>query len=313
MRLLAALKKEMLELSRDLHALAALFVMPAVFILIMSLALQDTLGPQTAARFSYLVDNRDGGELSRSFIEQFNRHSGFSPAAAAADPMAALEKRRVNFVLVIAPALEDKLAADKTGADALVRVVGDPGLSPSVLALARAQAELALARLGTEQIGGRLGMTAATPRDGRAGSGYLESRGVTRQPTAVQQSVPAWLVFSMFFIVIPLSTIFISERDHGTLQRLRAMGVSAPLFFGGKIAPFFLINQLQAVIMLLVGVYIVPLLGGQALALDGSPAALALLLAATSLAAIGYATLVAVCASSVAQATIIGGVGNILL
>jgi ABC-2 type transport system permease protein len=85
------------------------------------------------------------------------------------------------------------------------------------------------------------------------------------------------------------------------------------LFFAGKIVPFFLINQLQAVTMLLVGVYLVPLLGGQALALDGSPAALALLLAATSLAAIGYAILVAVFASSVAQASIIGGVGIILL
>jgi len=313
MRLLAALKKETLELSRDLHALAALFVMPALFILIMSLALQDALSPQAAAKFSYLVDNQDNGELSRKFIDLFNRHSGFSQATAAGDPMAALEKRRVNFVLVVAPAFERNLTASKTGADALMRVVGDPGLSASMLALARAQAELALALLGMEQMESSLGMAAAAPRNDRVSSVYLERRGVSRQPTSVQQSVPAWLVFSMFFIVIPLSTIFISERDHGTLQRLRAMGVSAPLFFAGKIVPFFLINQLQAVIMLLVGVYLVPLLGGQALALDGSPAALALLLAATSLAAIGYATLVSVLASSVAQASIIGGVGIILL
>jgi len=34
-------------------------------------------------------------------------------------------------------------------------------------------------------------------------------------PSAVQQSVPAWLVFSMFFIVIPISNTFIAEADTG--------------------------------------------------------------------------------------------------
>ena len=38
--LLALIRKELLALSRDLHGLAALFLMPVMFIIVMSLALK---------------------------------------------------------------------------------------------------------------------------------------------------------------------------------------------------------------------------------------------------------------------------------
>ena len=40
-KLIALVKKETLVLSKDVHGLVVLFVMPAVFILIMSMAMQD--------------------------------------------------------------------------------------------------------------------------------------------------------------------------------------------------------------------------------------------------------------------------------
>ncbi len=45
--LFSIIKKELLLLSRDIHALAVLFLMPVAFILIMSLALQDTMRDET--------------------------------------------------------------------------------------------------------------------------------------------------------------------------------------------------------------------------------------------------------------------------
>ena len=55
----------------------------------------------------------------------------------------------------------------------------------------------------------------------------------------------------MFFVVIPISSIFIIERQQGTLQRLRAMGVPFRLILAGKLLPFFVVNQVQAVMMVL--------------------------------------------------------------
>ena len=40
------------------------------------------------------------------------------------------------------------------------------------------------------------------------------------RPSSVQQNVPAWLIFGMFFVVMPMSALFIVERRDGTLARL---------------------------------------------------------------------------------------------
>jgi ABC-2 type transport system permease protein len=117
----------------------------------------------------------------------------------------------------------------------------------------------------------------------------------------------------MFFLVIPISTTFIAERQQGTLGRLRSMNISVPLLFAGKLIPYFLINQVQVVIMLWVGVFLVPLLGGDALTLGRSPLGLGLMAAAVSFGAIGYALLISVLARTTEQATTLGGVGNIVL
>jgi ABC-2 type transport system permease protein len=132
------------------------------------------------------------------------------------------------------------------------------------------------------------------------------------QPTSVQQSVPAWLVFSMFFVVIPLSTAFIIERQQGSLLRLRIMNISSLSLIVGKIVPYYLINQIQMVLMVLVGIYLVPRLGGDSLALNGSPFGLLLISSATSLAAIAFALLITTLATTHTQATTMGGVANII-
>src|SRR6266545_1050864 len=44
-----------------------------------------------------------------------------------------------------------------------------------------------------------------------------------KRPTAAQQNVPAWALFGMFFIVVPLSGSLIRERQTGTLRRLMTM------------------------------------------------------------------------------------------
>ena len=45
--LFALMKKELLALFRDVHGLAALLLMPVLFIVIMSLALKDVYNPPT--------------------------------------------------------------------------------------------------------------------------------------------------------------------------------------------------------------------------------------------------------------------------
>src|SRR5262249_38916295 len=137
--------------------------------------------------------------------------------------------------------------------------------------------------------------------------------GAQPNPSAVQQSVPAWLVFGAFFVVVPLSNALISERQQGTLRRLRSTNLGSLTLLMGKLVPYFGINQLQVLLMLLAGCYLVPLLGGQALQINGSIGLLAFIACAVSVCALGLALLIAVSSSTTEQATLLGGTGNIIL
>jgi ABC-2 type transport system permease protein len=125
--------------------------------------------------------------------------------------------------------------------------------------------------------------------------------------------VPAWLVFSMFFIVMPISNTFIVERTQGSLTRLKSINIPRAYLLGGKIIPYFLINLVQAALMILIGMYVVPLLGGAALTLGQSWGGLLLMTASISFCAISMALLIASISRTTEQAVTIGGVFNIIL
>ena len=63
------LKKEFLLIIRDIHAVTVLFVMPAVFIMIMSLAMRDLFELHNTVNIDVLVANRDAGEESGAFLK----------------------------------------------------------------------------------------------------------------------------------------------------------------------------------------------------------------------------------------------------
>src|SRR5258706_6415118 len=80
----------------------------------------------------------------------------------------------------------------------------------------------------------------------------------------------------------------------------------------GKVGPYFAVNLMQAVLMLLAGRTLVPWFGGETLVFPSRWDLLATVTACTSFAAIGWGLLVPVCSRTVEPATVIGGVGNIL-
>jgi len=129
---------------------------------------------------------------------------------------------------------------------------------------------------------------------------------------SVQQSVPAWLIFSMFFILIPISNTFINEKNFGTIQRIKSINIPLYTLLLGKILPYFIINQIQLIFMILIGIYIVPLFGGDSLKIEGSYFLIILISFTISFAAISFALLIANISKTTEEATSIGGVINII-
>ena len=81
-----------------------------------------------------------------------------------------------------------------------------------------------------------------------------------------------------------------------------------------KIVPYLLVNGVQAALMLAVGVWLMPLIGGEGLSLEGvNWGALLLMLFAISLAAVSLALAVACLVSTHAQAAALGPILNVLM
>ena len=80
-------------------------------------------------------------------------------------------------------------------------------------------------------------------------------------PNSVQQNVPGWTIFALFWIVQILSLNIIGERQTGAFKRILVAPVSTWQYFAGKIVPFFMINIIQAACMFVIGVFILPLFG----------------------------------------------------
>lgn len=328
--LLSIIKKELLSMSRDIHGMLVLFAMPSVFILIMSLALRDTFSPAAIENPRWGFWDGDMTAESAAFLSALPRSRGEAPAAWKSPEVLerAIARGEVRIGIFIRPGFglvlgEMDADAKTKNAGAFVYVLAEPGLPAPIKTAFDAEASRLLGMQRMREL-----MRDSWPQDSNGtdltvenlvGLSLIETH-YARSPaatavslTAVQQSVPAWLVFGMFFVVVPLSTIFVAEKQQGTLPRLRSLRVPVRLMLAGKVFPFYAVNLAQTAFMMLVGAYIVPFFGGDALLLDVSWPALWLIASATSLAAIGFALAVAAFARTTEHATIAGAATIILL
>lgn len=131
-------------------------------------------------------------------------------------------------------------------------------------------------------------------------------------PTAVQQNVPAWALFGMFFIVVPLAGSLIRERRDGIFTRLMTMPVSRLTLIMGKLGAYVCVCLVQFVFILLVGKWILPLLGTAVFELSREHAAVALVALCSALAASGYGVLLGTLARTHEQATTLGPVSVVI-
>lgn len=307
----AMLTKEFLLIGRDKHALAALFIMPAVFILIMSIALKDVMNDDKSL-MSYIVIDRDQTHASQILVEELAETPSFSQRDYSEETYRSPEDEGVQFIVDIPEGFESDLS------DIKLTVAADT--SPSLLSIFKSQMSLIVMKhqLDTmssaiqKQFGSRGGRDVKSFDEEFIEVNYAKFA-QNEKPTSTQQSVPSWIVFGLFFVIIPMSTIFINEKKQNTLRRLLTMNVSILNLFAGKIIPYMLINQVQVWLMIGVGMFVVPYFGAAPLTISGSVFGLILVSIALSISAIGLSILIATSVDSVEQATTIGGIINILL
>ncbi len=303
------IRKEFRLLFSDLHGLALLFIMPAMFVLIMSFALDASFKGKSPTLFYQVVvaeQSAAADALQEALKDTYGDPEQYPDTEAA---QRALGRGELQALVITESDYLEKLSSGEKAATLWVA----PDLSEAQLLRLQGilQQHFSLALVQMMTYGGKDGALdfdqSLTTKVFQSGDTQLS------RPSAVQQSVPAWLLFAMFFITVPLSNTLLEERAQGTLSRLRSLGVRKWQLLLGKVVPYFVVNCLQAAVLLALGRYLMPALGGEALTISGSIWALLLIAASASLAAISYAMLVANLARTTEQATLVTGVCNLIM
>ena len=125
-----------------------------------------------------------------------------------------------------------------------------------------------------------------------------------KTPDAFQQNVPGYAIYGLFWIVSLLAGSILREKREGTFRRLLVAPVSKGTLLAGKLAPHYLINLIQLVIIFGVSTVLFRMSLGQSVA---GLVAVSLTVAA---AATGLGVLVSALARTEAQ---VGGLTILLL
>lgn len=348
-RLQTSIVKEILILIRDPGGLLLIFFMPVILIFVMALIQDSTFRKMDETSLSVLFIDEDQDTVGRSIEaglmgsdmillkkthaeKPLDRESliglvsGGKYQIGIIVPENTSAKLRQKAQYLVDKALDgDSVGIPPVQEASELMLYFDPAIKHSF----RETVRMALGKLtyGIEsrlifdlfagEISGLLGTETSLEFD-PAGIIKLKEKNAVNSytevlPNSVQHNVPAWAVFAIFFILIPLSGNIIRERSSGSMLRIRLMPGSYWVSMLAKIIVYLVISMIQFALMLMVGIFVLPLFGLPELALGSNIAALLLMIIATGLAATGYGLALGAIAGTVEQAASFGSVSVIIM
>ena len=344
------IKKEITLITRDTGGLVILFLMPLLLILIVTFVQDGTYRNFSKEKIAILLIDNDKDEISQKIKEHldssalFNIVSGkegkpfteemarrlvlqgkYVMAIVVPEKLSSDTKLRVNQNVSRMVSLFSGMSAEETTDNKQtqaknIRLYFDPTLQASFKETVKGAIRNMMAEVETHYIYHSL-------------EEYMEAEdsiGIDQQsivfeeispkssdekiiPNSVQHNVPAWALFAIFFIVIPLSTNIIKEKTQGTGLRVFTSPEPYSLFLTGKIMVYIVVSLIQFVLMLLVGLYIFPLMGLPSLVVTGKITLLAVMAAASGLSAIALGVLLGTLAKTQEQAAPLGATITVIL
>lgn len=219
--------------------------------------------------------------------------------------------------------------AARTAAETRIQLLFDPAVQGVFRTAVTSSLQYALLGLETAQKGGLLqqalstqnlgGMPPPTVAPEQVPAHLLRLKAEAAgdparalRPDAVQQNVPAWALFGMFFVAVPLAGALLRERQEGTLRRLLILPVSYRVLLAGKLSAYVSVCLLQFGLMLLAGRYVLPRFGTPVLEVGAHPLAVFVLVLCAALAACGYGLMLGTLARSYEQASMFGAVSVVI-
>jgi len=350
-KLSATIIKETLLLARDRAGLAMLFIMPVALVLIMTLLQDSTFKQLEEKNIPVLIINHDADTFGINIVDGLKNAAIFnvSDIESITDSDLVSQVEQGNYLIgiiirgnstnqikqSIKKKIQSQFPVEEVGnlfkfdsansGQPKIEIYFDPILKSSykqsILGALKQFSAMVEAKLMFEIYSGlfeelidvKLKSTDSFSNLVFFDEKYASDSNNSIIPNSVQHNVPAWTIFAMFFIVIPLASNIIKERQSGVSARLKTIPGSNFTTVAGKAITYFMVGLLQAVTMLIIGIWLLPVFGLPSLQIGNGGLALLLVTIAIILAATGYGILIGTIATSEQQSSIFGSVSVVIL
>ena len=345
-KLLASTYKELRLLARDIGGIAILFIMPLVLIVTITLIQDSTFKTVTDVTIPILVVDNDNDEVSATILNGLKDANAFkvitkSSEAEAKDlvfkgtyqlaivipeNLTEILQNKINQnveALVAKFGLEDSQKNETpTVKNKEVRLYFDPATQLSFKSSVKNGIDKMISKIETQSIYKAFQEQLLDDPSEKIfeTDSFITFKEILPEdkkddfiPNSVQHNVPAWTLFAIFFIIVPLSINIVKEKSQGTFVRLRTNPVSYATVLGGKTLVYLIVCLIQFVLMLLVGVYLFPKIGLPTLDVSGRLPLLFIVALFAGLAAIGLGLLLGTIAKTQEQSAPFGATLVVIL
>lgn len=343
--------KEFLLLKRDLGGVVILFLMPLVLIVMVTLIQDSTLKKFSNTKIPILLVDNDKGNVSHTVFKNLQKSDVFTvvtqidskplteavakeavfkgdyqlaiiiPSRLSLDLQAKIDQNVENIVSSLGFADSTAVAKPKAIVNEKeVKLYFDPATQLSFKNAVMSSIDKMISQIETHSI-----YTAFQEQLGEGSASFEQKSFITFKeivprvndkeivPNSVQHNVPAWTLFAIFFIVIPLSINIVKEKTQGTFIRLRTNPVSNGIVLAGKTITYLIICMIQFYMMLAVAVFLFPHIGLPSLNIEGNLFMMTIVALFSGFAAIGFGILLGTVAKTQEQSAPFGATATIIL
>lgn len=346
-KLWASTYKEFLLLIRDFGGIAILFIMPLVLIITITLIQDGTFKSVTETQIPILIVDNDQGHVSETVLKGLKETGSFEVISETDETTARdlVFKGKYQLAIIIpknlSASLEQKVSQNvdgiiaKFGLDDIsdsteiekietkeVVLYFDPATQLTFKSSVKNGIDKMISKIETqsiykafqEQISDDPGEVIFETDTFITFKEVLPTDNDKEMiPNSVQHNVPAWTLFAIFFIIVPLSINIVKEKSQGTFVRLRTNPVSYATVLGGKTIVYLGVCLIQFVLMLSIGVFLFPAIGLPTLDVSGRIPLLFVVAIFAGLAAIGLGLLLGTIAKTQEQSAPFGATFVVIL
>ncbi|UOE40830.1 ABC transporter permease [Chryseobacterium suipulveris] len=347
-KLWRAIWKEILLLKRDIGGIVIIFVMPLVLIITITLIQDSSFKSLEGSKMPMILVDNDKGEISQTIINELKAGKTFEIVSKNYDENTAKKavyNGEYQLAIVIPKDLSNDLNAhinqkveeivSQFGAEVQqntslqqikipenkeIHLYFDPATNPGFKSGIINTVDKMIFKIENKKIYKAFQEQLGTGEDLDNSKNFITYKEVTPKaednfilPNSVQHNVPAWALFAIFFIVVPLSINLVKEKNQGTIIRLNSSPTPYFIHVLGKTFTYLVICIIQFLLMVAVGIYLFPYFDLPVFEVGGKLAAMLFVTFFAGLGAIGIGVLLGTLAETQEQSAPFGATSVVIL